>query len=171
MSRYVVVAVVVLMLSGALVQSITQSGIMQTQATQAKPPHGPKVNAAPPRTVVIPARDGHFAAGASVNGRPLSFLVDTGATLIALRESDANAIGIRPFPDEFRIPISTANGKGVAASAELDRVQIGTIEVRDVAALILPDDVLSVNLLGMSFLSRVRWTHQIGQLVLEESRE
>lgn len=168
MSRYIVFAIVVLTLSGALVQSIERSEMTQTAATEVKPAQKPKPNSTPSSKVVLPAEDGHFFAGAFVNSRPVRFVVDTGATHIALRESDAIAIGIRPFPGDYKIPISTANGKSVAAAAELNRVEIGGIEVRGVEALILPDKVLSVNLLGMSFLSRVRWTHEPGKLVLEQ---
>ena len=64
--------------------------------------------------------------------------------------------------------VNTANGEGRAARVELTRVEVGDITVRDVVALVVPDDVLNVNLLGMSFLSRVRWTQDHGQLVLEQ---
>jgi aspartyl protease family protein len=47
-------------------------------------------------------------------------------------------------------------------------VEVGEITVRDVTALVVPDAALNVNLLGMSFLSRVRWTQDRGQLVLEQ---
>ena len=49
-----------------------------------------------------------------------------------------------------------------------NRVEVGDIVVRNVPAIVMPDEALSVNLLGMSFLSRVRWTHERGRLVLEQ---
>jgi aspartyl protease family protein len=55
-----------------------------------------------------------------------------------------------------------------AAAAELRTVEIGDILVRNVRALVQPDEALGVNLLGMSFLSRVRFTHDRGKLVLEQ---
>lgn len=168
MFRYIAPAASVLILSIAIAQSIGQSGLTQARAPETALAVQTKANSSGSRIVAIPARDGHFAADARVNNQPLRFIVDTGATVIALRESDANAIGIRPFPDEFKVPVSTANGMGKAARAELNRVEIGGIDVRDVEALILPDKVLSQNLLGMSFLSRVRWTHETGRLVLEQ---
>ena len=66
------------------------------------------------------------------------------------------------------ITIHTANGEGRAAPVTLDTVEVGDIIVRDVPALVIPDKALSVNLLGMSFLSRVKWVHERGQLVLEQ---
>jgi len=54
------------------------------------------------------------------------------------------------------------------APVELGLVEVGSLSVRHVAALVLPDDVLGQNLLGMSFLSRVRWEHRDGRLVLEQ---
>ena len=50
----------------------------------------------------------------------------------------------------------------------LDRVELNGITVRDVEALVMPDEALSTNLLGMSFLSRVKWAHDRGRLVLEQ---
>jgi aspartyl protease family protein len=55
-----------------------------------------------------------------------------------------------------------------AALVQLAMVEIGNIVVRDVSALVHRDETLGVNLLGMSFLSRVRWTHEQGKLILEQ---
>ena len=95
-------------------------------------------------------------------------MVDTGASHIALRESDAARLGIHPTPRDHSIRISTANGEGRAARVELRMVEVGNIIVRDLPALVVPDGALNVNLLGMSFLSRVRWTHEKGKLILEQ---
>jgi aspartyl protease family protein len=76
--------------------------------------------------------------------------------------------GIRPTPRDYTIRVSTANGEGRAARAELRTVEIGDIRVRDLVAFVHPDAALSVNLLGMSFLARVRWTYDRGKLVLEQ---
>jgi len=120
------------------------------------------------RTVVLSTENGHFAAEGRVDGRPIAFMVDTGASQITLRASDADRLGYRPREQDYVIRISTANGEGRAASIEISRVEVGEIMVRDVPALVVPDSALSVNLLGMSFLSRVHWSHERGQLVLEQ---
>jgi len=114
------------------------------------------------------ADNGHFEVEARVDGRRLDFIVDTGATHIALRESDAARLGIRPIPRDYTVRVNTANGEGRAARVELRSVEIGGIVVRDLPAFVHPDEALSVNLLGMSFLARVRWTHERGKLVLEQ---
>jgi aspartyl protease family protein len=121
------------------------------------------------RSVVISrGNDGHFWAEARVDNRRLKFVVDTGASHIALRESDAAMLGIHPTPRDYTIKVQTANGVGRAAVVQLRTVEIGDIMVRDLPALVHPDDALGVNLLGMSFLSKVRWTHERGKLLLEQ---
>src|SRR3712207_6483078 len=64
-----------------------------------------------PRQVEIRAqRDGHFYVDAEINLRPVRLMVDTGASVVALRKSDAEAVGIRPAPAAYEHPVSTANG-------------------------------------------------------------
>ena len=114
-------------------------------------------------------RDGHFRVDARVDGRHIGFMVDTGASLVIMRESDAAQIGIRPRPSDYTATVSTANGKIKAAPAKLDRIEIGGITVYDVQALVLPDEALWQNLLGMSFLSRLkRYEVADGRMVLEQ---
>ena len=88
-------------------------------------------------------RGGHFEVEARIAGRTLNFLVDTGASLVILRESDAARIGIRPMRSDYTATVSTANGKTKAAPAKLDRVELGGITVYDVRALVMPDEALS----------------------------
>jgi aspartyl protease family protein len=95
--------------------------------------------------------------------------VDTGASQVALRESDAAELGIHPMPADYTATVSTANGNIKAARAKLDRIEVGDITVFDVAALVLPDEALSQNLLGVTFLSRLRrYEYANGRLVLEQ---
>jgi len=121
------------------------------------------------RTVAI-ARgpNGHFATDAMIDGRRLTFLVDTGASVIALREGDAARLGFFPVRRDYTVRISTANGTILAAPVALDRVELGDLLVRNVAAVVLPDAALGQNLLGMSFLSQVHWQYQGGKLMLEQ---
>ncbi|MFL5176940.1 MAG: TIGR02281 family clan AA aspartic protease, partial [Microvirga sp.] len=122
------------------------------------------------RTVVIP-RDsrGHFQVNGRVDGKHMGFLVDTGASVIALTERDAARLGIRPAQREFTTEVKTANGTVRAARTQLSRVEIDDVVVRDVAALIVPDAALSENLLGLSFLAKLRrFEYANGKLVLEQ---
>jgi len=122
------------------------------------------------RSVVVPPDErGHFMVDARVDGRRLGFMVDTGASVIALTARDAAALGIHPARREFTAEVRTANGIVHAAPAMLDRVEIGDLVVHNVAALVLPDEALGENLLGLSFLSRLRrFEYSGGKLVLEQ---
>ena len=112
--------------------------------------------------------NGHFQLDAIVDGRRLDFLVDTGATGVALREADAARLGIHPAEREYTGRAATANGLTRFAPVVLNRVEVGDIVVYNVAAAVFPDHSLGQNLLGMSFLSRVRWQQENGRLVLEQ---
>ena len=123
------------------------------------------VSAAPARTrrnsrsgdVQIRAEaDGHFYVDAKVDGRSIELMVDTGASVVALRESDARRAGIRVRRSDFDAPMYTANGTAYAANVTLRRVSVGRIEIRNVRAVVLPDRQLSISLLGASFLNELR---------------
>jgi aspartyl protease family protein len=123
-----------------------------------------------PRNHVIPKDGrGHFSTDGRIDGRRVTFMVDTGASVIALTESSAALVGIRPSRSDYTARVSTANGEVKAARARLPSVDVGGIEVRDVEAMVLPDNVLSENLLGLSYLSRLRrFEFANGKLVLEQ---
>ncbi len=114
-------------------------------------------------------RDGHFHVDARVNMRHLDFLVDTGASMVVLRDSDARMVGLHLMPGDYSATVITANGKLRAAPAKLERIEVGDITVFVVTALVLPDEALSQNLLGVSFLSRLRrYEVADGRLVMEQ---
>ncbi len=99
----------------------------------------------------------------------IDFVVDTGASTIVLRESSAAQLGIFPRPSRLHRPkLRPPTASRKYAPVRLNRVEVNGITVRDVEAAVMPDEALSVNLLGMSFLSRVKWSHDRGQLVLEQ---
>jgi aspartyl protease family protein len=112
---------------------------------------------------------GHFQTEARVDGGYIGFMVDTGASAVALTERDAERIGVRPSRGDFTASVSTANGVVMAARARLASIDVGGLVIRDVDALILPDTALRENLLGLSFLSRLkRFEYADGKLVLEQ---
>lgn len=111
---------------------------------------------APSGEVRLSAGANHqFYVTAAVNGRPSSFLVDTGASYVALRDSDARAANIYVSWADYKHPVRTANGETKAALIEVDVIEIDQIRVEKVQAFILPDEQLGMNLLGMSFLSKL----------------
>lgn len=100
--------------------------------------------------------NGHFLARGSVNGVTLSMLVDTGASTVVLKPADAERAGIDTSNLSYTVAVSTANGTTYAAPVRLKSVSVGPLELRDVEALVAKPGNLSDNLLGMSFLRRLR---------------
>jgi aspartyl protease family protein len=85
-----------------------------------------------------------------------------------LTAEDAATLGIHPTQIDFRALVKTANGTVRAAPVQLNMVEVGNLMVRDVAAMVLPEGALSDNLLGLSFLSRLRrFEYADGKMVLE----
>ncbi len=89
--------------------------------------------------------------------------------MVALNESSAARFGLRPTPGQYTATVTTANGTVKAARMRLARVEVGDLIVRDVDAMVLPDQALSENLLGLSFLSKLkRFEYANGQMVLQQ---
>jgi aspartyl protease family protein len=140
------------------------------KAMTARPATSPPAVSATGRSLTV-RRDnrGHFQVEGRIDGRRMDFVVDTGATVIAIPEREAARLGIHPARREYTAQIKTANGTVLAAPTRLTMVEVGGIIVRDVQAVIMPDEALSDNLLGMSFLSRLRrFEVADGRLVLEQ---
>jgi aspartyl protease family protein len=108
-------------------------------------------------------RAGHYVADGEINGRRVTFLVDTGATWVALPLALGRELGLQRGA---AVTLQTANGPAVGYQTRLARVRLGPLELRDVGAVM--SDGLDANtvLLGMSFLKRVEFTQRDGQLVL-----
>jgi aspartyl protease family protein len=112
---------------------------------------------------------GHFHAQAEINGRPVSVMVDTGASIVALSFEDARAAGLNVRDKDFTHRVSTANGVARIAPVTIDRISVGDIIVRDVSGAVMEPGKLGTTLLGMSFLSRLqRVDIRSGMLVLHE---
>ena len=100
--------------------------------------------------------DGHFVARVAVEGASVNMLVDTGASTVVLRQSDATELGVDTRRLRYTVPVQTANGLAYAAHARLNQVSVGTIVLSRVDALVAQPGALKESLLGMSFLSRLR---------------
>jgi aspartyl protease family protein len=112
---------------------------------------------------------GHFVTSGAINGRPVKFLVDTGATLITLSRAEATRIGL-DYGGGRPTQTQTANGVGHGWRVSLDSVRVGDVTVRDVDAIVLDNDTPPVGLLGMSFLGRFDLQQRGSTLVLRRSR-
>ncbi len=99
--------------------------------------------------------DGHFRAAATVNGKPIDMLVDTGASLVLLTHADAAAAGVDLASLNFNVPILTANGRSHVATLTLDEINIGGVTVKSVEAAVAEQGQLHASLLGMSFIGEI----------------
>jgi aspartyl protease family protein len=100
--------------------------------------------------------DGHFAANVSVNGAGVTMLVDTGASTVVLKQTDARKLGIDTSDLRYSVPVQTANGVAYAARVRLHSVSVGPIVLTQVEALVAQPGTLKESLLGMTFLSKLR---------------
>lgn len=108
------------------------------------------------RSARIPLRDdGHYWARALVNKKTsVEFMVDTGASIVALTYKDAQRMGLNPQNLEYKWKISTAGGETMGASVLIDSIKINQVHIRNVEAMVLKSD-LSQSLLGMSYLRQL----------------
>jgi aspartyl protease family protein len=100
--------------------------------------------------------DGHFSVRATVNGEAMLLLVDTGATTVVLKPADAARAGVATRELSYTVPVQTANGLTYAAPVHLRTISIGPLVVHNVDALVARPGSVNENLLGMSFLMRLR---------------
>lgn len=111
--------------------------------------------------------DGSYLIPAKVDGRPATFVFDTGASSVVLTHETAHAIGIATDRLSFRVPVLTANGRALAAPVTLAEVAVGPIRISRVSALVSAPGALHQNLLGTTFLDRLH-SYEVrgGRLVL-----
>lgn len=117
------------------------------------------------RVVLTAGSGGHFMSGGSINGRAVQFMVDTGATSVALSVSDAERIGLN-YRGGAPVRVSTANGVSQGWRMKLNSVRLGDVEVYEVDAVVTPQSMPFV-LLGNSFLTRFQMKRENEQMTLE----
>ncbi len=119
-----------------------------------------------PEVVLQQNRHGHYVATGSINGYSVDYLLDTGATNVAVPGRLAKIMNLKPGPE---IEVHTANGIVIAKLTRLDRVDLGAISLKNVAATINPsmdeDDEI---LLGMSFLRKLEMIQRGETLILRQ---
>ncbi|MHA6298075.1 retropepsin-like aspartic protease family protein [Devosia sp. CAU 1758] len=95
---------------------------------------------------------GHFEVNATINGHTTPMIFDTGASAVVLTVEDARAAGVNVAGLRYTVPVSTANGQGMAARTRLDSIEVGGIMRRNLTAFVTEAGALETSLLGMTFL-------------------
>ncbi|WP_150303294.1 retropepsin-like aspartic protease family protein [Pseudomonas saliphila] len=113
-------------------------------------------------------RQGHYLVGGQINGTDVTFLLDTGATFVAIPAEVADGLGLRRGRP---VMVSTANGLAESYSTQIDSLALGDIRLQDVAAGIVPGMTGDEILLGMSALRQLDFSQQGGQLILRQNRQ
>jgi len=116
---------------------------------------------------ILKSSDGHFWADGEVNGRSVRFLVDTGATAVALTPEDAQKLGIDTAQLNYGYKVVTAGGQIRAASVRIASITVAGARLDNVDALVI-EKGLDTSLLGMTYLGRLsRFEATRGALVLQ----
>jgi aspartyl protease family protein len=155
MLRFAIIAIVAAASAVGIAQTVSslpppRPPAAQTQADFVLPP----AQASSEPASISKGPDGHYWAEADVDGHEVRFLVDTGATAVALTLEDAERLGIDPASLNYAYSVSTANGQARAAPVTLASVSVAGARVDDVQAYVL-DHGLPTSLLGMSYLGRL----------------
>ncbi len=154
------------------------SALVSAQAVALLGPREPQLRAARaeaslPMTDPAPSRggagasipkagDGHYWAEGEVNGSPVRFLVDTGATAVALTPDDARRLGFNLGQLTYAYRVVTAGGHTRAAAVKLASVTVAGARLDDVDALVI-EKGLDTSLLGMTYLGRLASFHATRQ--------
>ena len=117
-----------------------------------------------PTAILFAGQGGHYTADGQINGGAVRFVVDTGASSIALPASDANRLGV-DYRKGRLVSVQTANGRAPAYIVYFDTVRVGGIELNNVEGVVI-ESGLPMALLGMSFLNRVEIRHEAGRMTL-----
>jgi aspartyl protease family protein len=118
------------------------------------------------RQIVMPVGPGgHYMVSGTINGQATSFMVDTGATSVAMSQTEAAKLGVRYLSGK-PVVAATANGAVQAYLINLASIRIGDVEVRDVSAIVMPAQMSHV-LLGNSFLDRFQLRRESDIMTLE----
>ncbi|EJE50758.1 clan AA aspartic protease, TIGR02281 family [Acidovorax sp. CF316] len=118
------------------------------------------------RVVLMADNQGHFVNNGFINGKPMKYMVDTGASVVAVGKPDAERMGIK-VDDKMKVVMATANGVAEGWRVRLKSVRLGDVELLDVEGVVMPTGMPFV-LLGNSFLTQFQMTRNNDQMVLEK---
>lgn len=140
------------MLAGSAANELPAIDHIVAEVTRGSP--AAIAEAAAPAGDLLRADDGLFYVTGVVNGMPVRFLVDTGASTIVLTRDDAMRAGLLPPGGAFHDFADTANGRASIAWISIEDLSIGRVRVRDISAAVVRDG-LEVSLLGQNWLSQL----------------
>lgn len=120
------------------------------------------------RVVMLADTRGHFIQQGQINGKPVSVMIDTGASTIALGQAQAQQLGL-DYRNGQPVRMNTANGTVQGWRLQLDSVRLGSVQVSGIEAVVTPQPMPYV-LLGNNFLNHFQMTRTPDQMVLEKRR-
>ena len=143
----------------ALLQANSESAVLQFNGQTGSYPLGSQFGGEMPPPTELPSvsiwpTNGMYLTNGSVNGYPVDFLVDTGASAIALNAATAQRLGL-DFRRAPQVSVSTASGQEMAYDIMLDEVRLGAITLNNIRALVIDGAEPARALLGMSFLNQL----------------
>ena len=141
------------------------SDVLEDQYNPNQSPHASYSEGGAREVVLQRNKFGHYVTAGQINGKPVTFMLDTGATGVAIPEDLSDYLGLQPGR---AFPTQTANGIGVGYAVTLDSVGVGAIELHDVPASITPGLQTQEILLGMSFLKHIEFTQRDDTLILRQ---
>jgi aspartyl protease family protein len=156
-----------------LISASSKEAVLEVDGERRTYPLGGHITTRFSKPEVVTAKVWRDQAGAyttvgTINGRTVSFMVDTGATAVAMHANQAKRLGI-PYRLEGKpIYVNTAGGTAAAYDITLDRVQVGDITLSNVRGFVVDSDGPAQVLLGMSFLNQVKMEDQGSVLLLEK---
>ena len=142
-------------------------GMLTRQANPNQNPDYVETNTGTREVVLLQNRQGHYVASGLINSVPVTFLLDTGATDVAIPAAIAEAARLSRGPESRA---ATANGLVTVYSTRIDTLELGNIVLRDINASITPSMGGDTILLGMSALRQIEFTQQGQQLTLRQLR-
>ena len=104
--------------------------------------------------VIQRSYDGHFWVDAYVNNEPITFMVDTGASIVVLSPEDASDLGFDLWDEEYTRQVQTPTGVYAMASINIDTIEVGDVRATNVSGAVIQEGV-DVSLLGLSFLNQL----------------
>lgn len=128
---------------------------------------GNYVEAERPEHRIVRDNSGHYRTSGYINGQSVSFLVDTGATGVSINEEQAKRLGI-DYTRGQPLLAQTASGVVKSYGVTLERVAVGSIELRNVAGVVVQGSSPRQALLGMSFLGNLEVSHEDNLMLLRQ---